>query len=232
MTLQRILYVEDETDIQQIVKLSLESVGRFTVQLASGLDEALATGPSFAPDLILLDYMLPEADGAAALQALRNEPALRDVPIVFVTARVQPHEIAGYRRLGALGVISKPFDPMTLPKHIGDLWQSAGSAAPAVRERLEAMRPAYEMELKSRMERLEGLRSDLRAFHREVHAVTGSAGTFGFHEVSRAAAALELHLKSILERNGDATPAEQEQGLALFEALKRAYAQAATDSRK
>jgi len=232
MTLKRILYIEDEPDIQQIVKLSLESVGGFTVQLASSLAEALLHGRSHPPQLILLDYMLPEIDGAGALRALRNEPMLKETPVVFVTARVQPSEVESYRQMGALGVIPKPFDPMKLPDLVGKLWQSAGAAPPSVRAKLEALRPGFAAELQSKMARLSELQGDLRAFQYAVHAVAGSAGTFGFHAVSRAAGDLETHLKKILDRDGVATAREQERSAALLEALMRVYEQDATGSPK
>ncbi len=120
--LTRILMVEDEADIQVIARLALEAVGGFTVNMCGSGAEALASGPSFSPDLVLLDVMMPGLDGPGTLRALRQDPAMGDVPVMFMTAKVQPQEIATLKSLGALGVIAKPFDPLTLSSTIRSIW--------------------------------------------------------------------------------------------------------------
>ncbi len=123
--LQRVLYAEDEPDIQAVARLALEMVGGLTVKICSSGDEALREGPLFAPELILLDVMMPGMDGPGTLRALRLVPALAGVPVVFMTAKVQPQEVAHYTSLGALGVIAKPFDPMTLAEQVRALWTAS-----------------------------------------------------------------------------------------------------------
>jgi CheY-like chemotaxis protein len=120
--LRRILLVEDDPDIQSIVVLALESLGGFQVGVCGSAREALESAPSWAPDLILLDVMMPGCDGLATLSALRQTPSTAGVPVIFVTAKVQPHELARYREMGSLGVIPKPFEPETLPETIRELW--------------------------------------------------------------------------------------------------------------
>jgi CheY-like chemotaxis protein len=120
--LNRILLVEDEADIRTVATLALQAVGGFTVVSVSSGHEALATAPTFAPDLILLDVMMPGLDGPATLHALRAQPQTAAIPVMFVTAKVQPQEVAELRALGALGVIAKPFSPMTLSQTINQLW--------------------------------------------------------------------------------------------------------------
>jgi two-component system OmpR family response regulator len=120
--LTRILMVEDEPDIQAIAKFALEAVGGFTVTVCSSGSEALASGPAFEPDLVLLDVMMPGLDGPGTLQAMRQTPDLAGVPVVFMTAKVQLQEIETLRSLGALDVIAKPFDPLTLPSTIRHIW--------------------------------------------------------------------------------------------------------------
>jgi CheY-like chemotaxis protein len=122
-SLERILLVEDDPDIQLVASLALSRLGGFEVGVASSADEALRTAVAFAPDLILLDVMMPGMDGPAALKALRGVEELSGTPIIFMTAKVQPQELAGYRRLGSLGVIAKPFDPETLSHRIRELWE-------------------------------------------------------------------------------------------------------------
>lgn len=122
-SLTRILYVEDEPDIQAVAKLALEAVGGFTVEVCSSGAEALEKAPGFAPDLFLLDVMMPEMDGPCTLAALRTVPGLEKTPAVFVTAKVQVQEVANLKELGALDVIAKPFDPMTLAARITEIWE-------------------------------------------------------------------------------------------------------------
>jgi CheY-like chemotaxis protein len=120
--LNRILYVEDEPDIQMVAKLALEMVGGFAVKICSSGQEAVADAVAFNPDLILLDVMMPGMDGPATLQALRRLPELNGTPVVFMTAKVQPQEVEHYKSLGAVDVIAKPFDPMTLATQVRATW--------------------------------------------------------------------------------------------------------------
>ena len=122
-TLQRILYVEDEPDIQAVAQLALEMVGGFTVKICSSGEEALREAVAFAPDMILLDVMMPGMDGPSTLMALRKLPGLADLPVAFMTAKVQPTEVAYYKSLGARDVIAKPFDPMALAGQIRSIWE-------------------------------------------------------------------------------------------------------------
>lgn len=123
--LQRILYVEDDPSIQLVAKLALEGLGGYTVGLCSSGQEALEMAPQFSPDLILLDIMMPGMDGPATLEALRQRPEFASIPVVFVTAKAQPREVAHYTSLGAAGLITKPFDPMALPDSVRKVWESA-----------------------------------------------------------------------------------------------------------
>lgn len=121
--LKTILYVEDEPDIQAVAKIALEVVGGFELKICSSGDEALACAVSFAPDLFLLDVMMPGMDGPSTLKALKALPELANTPSIFMTAKVQPDEVATYKVLGALDVIAKPFDPMALSEQINAIWQ-------------------------------------------------------------------------------------------------------------
>lgn len=121
--LNRVLYVEDEPDIREVAKLALEAVGGFNVMLCESGQQALDRVSDFAPDLILLDVMMPGMDGPTTLQSLRKIPGTTDTPVIFMTAKVQPQEISEYKALGALDVIPKPFDPMTLSDQIRAIWQ-------------------------------------------------------------------------------------------------------------
>lgn len=125
--LQRILYVEDEPDIQAIARIALETIGGFQIAVCASGPEALDQAATFNPDVLLLDVMMPGMDGPSTLKALRAQPHLTETPAIFMTAKVQPGEVAQYKALGALGVIAKPFDPMTLAEQIKTLWTQAQS---------------------------------------------------------------------------------------------------------
>jgi CheY-like chemotaxis protein len=121
--LQRIMHVEDDPSIQQVAKIALEAVGGFTVHTCSSGQQALDDYQAFAPQLILLDVMMPGMDGPTTLQQLRQKFDLSKVPAVFMTAKVQSSEVESYKALGAADVVVKPFDPMALSGQIRRIWQ-------------------------------------------------------------------------------------------------------------
>jgi len=120
--LVRILYVEDEPDIQAVARIALESVGGFTVEVCSSGRDALVKVGIFKPDLLLLDVMMPDMDGVSTLRAIRELPGYAKTPAMFMTAKVQPQEVEQLLQQGAIDVIPKPFDPMTLSENIRSLW--------------------------------------------------------------------------------------------------------------
>jgi CheY-like chemotaxis protein len=119
----RVLLVEDDPDIQLVASLALSDIGGLTVSVCGSGREALSAVTSFRPDLVLLDVMMPDMDGVAVLHALRARPETSRTPVVFMTARAQSHEVARYRELGSLGVITKPFEPATLAESLRGLWE-------------------------------------------------------------------------------------------------------------
>lgn len=121
--LKKILYVEDQQDIQAIAKVALESIAGFTVCVCSNWEEALEQIIAFDPDLLLLDVMMPGMDGPGLLAEIRKIDQFSTAPAIFMTAKVLPDEIESLIELGALGVISKPFDPINLGKEIQEIWQ-------------------------------------------------------------------------------------------------------------
>ena len=110
----RILYIDDEDDIREVAEMALELDPSFAVRTCGSGREGLAAACEWQPDLILLDVMMPELDGPGVLELLRQEPATAAIPVVFITARTQAHEVARLRELGARGVLAKPFDAMAL----------------------------------------------------------------------------------------------------------------------
>jgi CheY-like chemotaxis protein len=115
----RILVVDDEADIRAVATLSLESVGGWQVHAVASGREAIGAARGQRFDAILLDVMMPELDGPSTLAALRDEAGVGDVPVVFLTAKVQPADRSALEATGAAGIVAKPFDPMRLPDEIG-----------------------------------------------------------------------------------------------------------------
>lgn len=122
--IESVVIVDDEADIRQIVTLALEAVAGFTVTACSNGEDALTTIPVQQPDIVLLDVMMPGMDGPTVLQHLLENPQAKDIPVIFMTAKAQQHEIEGFMALGAKGVVPKPFDPMTLADEIRKILDS------------------------------------------------------------------------------------------------------------
>jgi len=121
-SLKRILLVEDDPDIQTITSMALGSFGGFTVHVCGSAAEAIQAAAEFRPDLILLDVMMPGMDGVDTLRALREIPETVSTPVIFLTARVQPADVAKYKELDSLAVIRKPFEPTALVETIHEIW--------------------------------------------------------------------------------------------------------------
>lgn len=117
-----VLHVDDEPDIREVAAFSLEldpSIDLTTAESGEVALDLLRGG--FRPDVILLDVMMPRLDGPGTLARLRALSGLETTPVIFMTARVQTSELDRYLDLGAIGVITKPFDPMTLASQVRDL---------------------------------------------------------------------------------------------------------------
>jgi two-component system, OmpR family, response regulator len=120
--LARVLHVEDDPAIRRVAHLALARVGGLTVESAGSAAEALTCLERFAPQLILMDVMMPEVDGPELLRQLRARPDTATTPVVFMTAKGLSSEHAELQALGAIAVLEKPFDPMTLAATLQHLW--------------------------------------------------------------------------------------------------------------
>lgn len=128
MPIEKVLLVDDDNDLRRIAQISLKNVGKWTVLLASSGAEALKIAIEQNPDVILLDVMMPGMDGPTTLSELRRNLRTASIPIIFLTAKVQTHEVDDYIDMGAIGVIAKPFDPMVLPNEIMQMLGAKGSS--------------------------------------------------------------------------------------------------------
>lgn len=120
--LKKILHVEDDPDILRLVKVALERVGGYTVECHESAQDALAAAPAFEPDLILLDVMMPVMNGVDAYRAFRKIEQTTETPVIFLTAKAELEMVGELVELGAIDVILKPFDPMTLSEKINQIW--------------------------------------------------------------------------------------------------------------
>jgi CheY-like chemotaxis protein len=125
MDIKRVLMVDDDPSILMIAQISLSKVGKWTVETVDSGKKALDLLPDYKPDVILLDVMMPGMDGPTMFKKLQEDTVLCNTPVIFMTAKVQTTEVEGYCKLGAAGVISKPFDPMTLPGEIRQIIEAA-----------------------------------------------------------------------------------------------------------
>jgi CheY-like chemotaxis protein len=114
----RVLIVDDDADVREVAKVSLQAVGGWEVLAAGGGEEGIALAAAGRPEAVLLDVMMPDLDGPSTLARLREDEATRDLPVIFLTAKSQDAEIERLKALGAAGVLAKPFDPMTLHRQV------------------------------------------------------------------------------------------------------------------
>jgi len=121
--LTKICYVEDDEDIQRIVRMSLERIGKMTVEVVGDPMVAIEAMKRFGPDLVLLDWMMPGMDGPTLFRAMKEKPETAALPVIFITAKATQLEIGELTALGAAGAISKPFNPKELPDQLREIWK-------------------------------------------------------------------------------------------------------------
>jgi CheY-like chemotaxis protein len=120
--LNRICYVEDDEDIQRIVRMTLERVGKMTVEVVSDPTMAIEAMTAFKPDMVMLDWMMPKMDGPTLFRQMKLRPETSSLPVVFITARASQNDLEELLKLGAAGAISKPFSPRDLPDQLRAIW--------------------------------------------------------------------------------------------------------------
>src|SRR5450631_3888104 len=205
MTMFRILHIDDEPDIREVVEISLGLDPGFATRSCGSGEEALVAAIDWQPDIILCDVMMPVMDGPATLMRLRENPLTAGIPVVFMTARAQSRELDLFRSLGAVGVIPKPFDPMTLAASVRSYVQPAEGP-------FDKLRTVFQQRVKKDAATLVEHRSLLKdgtstpatlcGIRGIAHGLAGAAGIYGFVDISEAAAALEDAIVVDLDRPG------------------------------
>jgi len=122
--LEKVLYVEDDEDIQRIVRMSLERVGKMSIEVVGNSTLAIEAMKAYKPDLVMLDWMMPEMDGPAVFRKMKEDPEVADLPVVFITAKASSRELDTLIAMGAKGTISKPFSPKDLPDQLRTFWSN------------------------------------------------------------------------------------------------------------
>lgn len=122
--LEKVLIIDDDADILTVSSMALKTLLHIEVLCAGSGQKGIDLALTSSPDLILLDMMMPVMDGITTMQKIKENPQLKNIPIIFFTAKVTKDEISKYKELGILDIITKPFDPLSLGKSIEKLWES------------------------------------------------------------------------------------------------------------
>jgi CheY-like chemotaxis protein len=193
MTALRVLHVDDEPDIREIVQISLGIDSAMETRSCVSGQEALEVVRAWTPDVILLDVMMPSLDGPATLARLKADAQTANIPVIFMTARVQTRELDRLLALGAIDVIPKPFDPMGLASRVRGCVVTV--------DPFEAMRTGFVLRVNVDGVELSRLRALLATDAKPqpvltemrfiAHRIAGAAGIFGFAKLSEVAATLE-----------------------------------------
>ena len=190
----RVLHIDDEPDLREIIEISLSLDPNFVTRNCDSGTEGVVVAAEWNPDIILLDVMMPVMDGIATLMVLRENPKTASIPVIFMTARAQARELDRFRALGAFGVIAKPFDPMTLAASVRDYLLPQPDP-------LADLRAGFVQRVRRDMVALSEHRATLElgaapphtldCIKHISHSLSGAGGIYGFSEISDAAAAVE-----------------------------------------
>jgi two-component system OmpR family response regulator len=211
---QSILYVDDDPDICRVVQATLRLVPGLNVQTADSGQRAIDLAYELRPDLVLMDVMMPGLDGPSTFKRLRESTLLKEIPVIFMTAKVLPAEIAQLLQLGAIGVIVKPFDPLKLYGELFSLWNTGLTARPSSLESGGAAEVQAQVDsltvnflqrawadvinLAKTIERAHsGDRSVYAEIERICHSIHGAGAMFGFPRISEQSGAMMRMLASI-----------------------------------
>ncbi len=211
---QSILYVDDDPDICSVVQATLRLVPGLNVRTADSGERAIDLASELRPDLVLMDVMMPGLDGPSTFARMRESALLSEIPVIFMTAKVLPTEIAQLLQLGAIGVIVKPFDPLNLYGELFSLWNNGGTGR---RSAIEGGGPAQVqaqvdlltvsflqrawtdvINLAKMIERAQAAdRSAMPEIERICHSIHGAGAMFGFPRISEVCGAMSRTIAAV-----------------------------------
>lgn len=119
--MRRVLIIDDEDDIREVAALSLEATAGWEILTARSGAEGMRVAASEQPDAILMDVMMPGVDGPTTFRSMQQDPSISQIPVLFLTAKVQGVDQRRFAGLGVAAVLFKPFDPLTLAQQISDV---------------------------------------------------------------------------------------------------------------
>jgi two-component system, OmpR family, response regulator len=213
--IQSVLYVDDDPDICEVVQATLCFIAGLNVHTAGSGEQAIDLAYEWRPDLVLMDVMMPGLDGPSTLKRMREHALLAEIPVIFLTAKVLPVEVAHFLQLGAIGVIGKPFDPLKLCDDVFALWKKVDAARglegtlagqSQVREQVGSLTDSFLQRTRRDVVRLRAIierarhedRSVLEEAQRIAHSIHGAGAMFGFPDVSAAGGAIERLVEGVM----------------------------------
>jgi two-component system OmpR family response regulator len=205
MSALRVLHVDDEPDIRELVGISLGLDPEFTVRSCSSGTDAIAAAADWSPDLILLDVMMPGMDGPTTLERMRETPHTKTIPVIFMTASTQASELDRFRVLGVDRVISKPFDPLTLSTSVRQLLMSPQDRLADARVRfLQRARVDANALTRDRKALADKANATVtfELIKSVAHKLAGGGGTVGYAEIGAKALTLEQAASDMLKGTG------------------------------
>jgi two-component system, OmpR family, response regulator len=217
MTTQKcrsILYVDDDPDVCIVVQIALCRIAGMDVTTAGSGEEAIDLAYELRPDLIVMDVMMPGLDGPATYQRIRESPLIKHIPVIFMTAKVLPSEIARFLAMGAIGVVGKPFDPLRIGDELAAIWTDAYVALDdsvrrdgeaAVLEKIDTLAEQFLARTRVDVGRLRSLvrtarldgHGELKEIEHLAHSIHGAGAMIGFSAVSNSGGAIEHFVESL-----------------------------------
>lgn len=203
--LNDILYVEDDEDIRELVRISLENTSDYKINLCASGQEAIDISDNISPQLVILDVMMPDVDGLAVLKHYQSLPKFQNTPFVFLTAKIRDDEIKHYQSLGISELISKPFDPIKLGDRIDDIWHKHNEKlSKTVKTPMDKLNQKYLEKLRMNKQDLlhfaialsenSFTKDDLEALKILINNLAGSGESFGYGDISTEASLVSKEL--------------------------------------
>jgi CheY-like chemotaxis protein len=213
--IESVLYVDDDPDICEVVKTTLCMIAGLNVHTAGSGEQAIDLAYELRPDLVLMDVMMPGLDGPSTLKRMREHALLRDIPVIFLTAKVLPAEVARFLQLGAIGVIGKPFDPLKLCDELFALWKHSrverevkdtDAEQSQVKAQVSSLAQGFLQRTRGDVVHLRAIferarhenRSVFEEAQRIAHSIHGTGAMLGFPEISATGGAIERLAEDVM----------------------------------